>query len=42
MAKDNIKDAQAQQPPQPNPDTVSGEWVYPGGGGYRSTMSRVK
>jgi hypothetical protein len=22
-------------------DTVSGEWVYPGGGGYRSTMTRV-
>jgi hypothetical protein len=23
-------------------DTLSGEWVYPGGGGYRSTMTRVK
>jgi hypothetical protein len=23
-------------------DTVSGEWVYPGGGGYESTMTRVK
>jgi hypothetical protein len=22
-------------------DTLSGEWVYPGGGGYRSTMTRV-
>jgi hypothetical protein len=22
-------------------NTVSGEWVYPGGGGYRSTMARV-
>jgi hypothetical protein len=22
-------------------DTLSGEWVYPGGGGYRSTMIRV-
>jgi hypothetical protein len=23
-------------------DTLSSEWVYPGGGGYRSTMTRVK
>jgi hypothetical protein len=23
-------------------DTVGGEWVYPGGGGYESTMTRVK
>lgn len=23
-------------------DTVTGEWVYPGGGGYTSTMTRVK
>jgi hypothetical protein len=23
-------------------DTVSGEWVYPGGGEYKSTMTRVK
>jgi hypothetical protein len=22
-------------------DTLSGEWVYPGGGGYESTMTRV-
>jgi hypothetical protein len=22
-------------------DTLSSEWVYPGGGGYRSTMARV-
>jgi hypothetical protein len=22
-------------------DTQSGEWVYPGGGGYESTMTRV-
>jgi hypothetical protein len=23
-------------------DTLPSEWVYPGGGGYRSTMTRVK
>jgi hypothetical protein len=23
-------------------ETISGEWVYPGGGGYESTMTRVK
>ena len=23
-------------------DALSSEWVYPGGGGYRSTMTRVK
>jgi hypothetical protein len=23
-------------------DTLASEWVYPGGGGYRSTMTRVK
>jgi hypothetical protein len=23
-------------------DTLSSEWVYPGGGGYRSTMTRVR
>ncbi|MDE3722151.1 hypothetical protein PWG71_12195 [Nocardiopsis sp. N85] len=25
----------------PDGDTVVGEWVYPGGGGYTSTMTRV-
>jgi hypothetical protein len=23
-------------------DTLSGEWVYPGGGGYTSTATRVR
>jgi hypothetical protein len=23
-------------------DTVAGDWVYPGGGGYESTMTRVR
>jgi hypothetical protein len=23
-------------------DTLSGEWVYPGGGGYESTMTRLR
>ena len=25
----------------PDGDTVTGAWVYPGGGGYDSTMTRV-
>ena len=23
-------------------DTMTGEWVYPGGGGYESTMTRIR
>lgn len=45
---DDINNAQALQQPEPSPDLkslgrlISSDWVYPGGGGYRSTMTRIE